>query len=98
MIDLTNPPNVELFRRWDQIEAAYVQMLRFIRISKESPTVAVVTRPGKHMDINPHVTSTSGQGKKDKAFVPKKRIDGAVTIGTEVDGDDDDVPMLIETS
>ncbi|PCH44191.1 hypothetical protein WOLCODRAFT_104736 [Wolfiporia cocos MD-104 SS10] len=48
VIDLTDETNVELFRRWDQKEVAFIQQLRFIRISSEAPEVAVVTRPGKH--------------------------------------------------
>lgn len=48
VIDLTHPTNVELFRKWDQIEAAYVQQLRFIRISSASPETVVVSRSGQH--------------------------------------------------
>ncbi|KAG8214994.1 hypothetical protein J3R82DRAFT_8398 [Butyriboletus roseoflavus] len=46
--DLTHDPTVQLFRRWDQKEIAYVHMLRFIRISSSDPGVAVVSKPGKH--------------------------------------------------
>ncbi|TFK86972.1 hypothetical protein K466DRAFT_576070 [Polyporus arcularius HHB13444] len=48
VIDLTHPINVELFRKWDQQEAAYVQQLRFIRISSASPENVVLARPGQH--------------------------------------------------
>ncbi|KAL6304574.1 hypothetical protein BKA93DRAFT_825740 [Sparassis latifolia] len=48
VIDLTDLPNVELFRRWDQKEAAYIQQLRFIRLSSSTPDHAMVSRPGKH--------------------------------------------------
>ncbi|KAM5533839.1 hypothetical protein V8D89_012502 [Ganoderma adspersum] len=48
VIDLTHPTNVELFRKWDQKEAAYVQQLRFIRISSTSPETIVLSRPGHH--------------------------------------------------
>ncbi|KAI0793880.1 hypothetical protein C8Q74DRAFT_1215355 [Fomes fomentarius] len=48
VIDLTHPTNVELFRKWDQQEAAYVQQLRFIRISSASPETVVLSRPGHH--------------------------------------------------
>ena len=48
VIDLTHPTNVELFRKWDQAEAAYVQQLRFIRISSASPETVVLSRPGRH--------------------------------------------------
>ncbi|TDL23776.1 hypothetical protein BD410DRAFT_150051 [Rickenella mellea] len=49
--DLTHPVNVEIFRRWDQRELAFIQLLRFIRISSENPAAAVVSKPGKHMLI-----------------------------------------------
>ena len=48
VIDLTHPTNVELFRKWDQKEAAYVQQLRFVRISSASPETVVLARPGQH--------------------------------------------------
>ncbi|KAF8740735.1 hypothetical protein AX14_007375 [Amanita brunnescens Koide BX004] len=48
VIDLTHGPNVELFRKWDQKEAAYVEQLRFIRISSADPTLSSVSRRGKH--------------------------------------------------
>lgn len=48
VIDLINPENVELFRRWDQTEVAYVEQLRFIRISSDSPQTFTVSRPGRH--------------------------------------------------
>ncbi|CDO73304.1 hypothetical protein BN946_scf185008.g66 [Trametes cinnabarina] len=48
VLDLTHPTNVELFRKWDQKEAAYIQQLRFIRISSSAPETAVVSRIGHH--------------------------------------------------
>ncbi|KAH9893475.1 hypothetical protein C8Q73DRAFT_647922 [Cubamyces lactineus] len=48
VIDLTHPTNVELFRKWDQKEAAYIQQLRFIRISSTSPDTVIVSRVGQH--------------------------------------------------
>lgn len=39
---------MELFRKWDQKEAAYVQQLRFVRISSASPETVVLARPGQH--------------------------------------------------
>ena len=48
VIDLTHPTNVELFRKWDQKEAAYVQQLRFIRISSAAPETVIVSRAGHH--------------------------------------------------
>jgi translation machinery-associated protein 16 len=49
--DLTHAANVELFRQWDVIELAYIDLLRFIRISKTDPQMAVVSRPGKHFSL-----------------------------------------------
>jgi len=51
IVDLTHPPTVELFRRWDQKEVAFIQLLRFVRISSTNPDVVVVSRPGKHSTI-----------------------------------------------
>ncbi|KAG6891222.1 hypothetical protein C0995_008474 [Termitomyces sp. Mi166 len=51
VIDLTHPATVELFRRWDQKEAAYIQLLRFVRITSTDPDIVVVSRPGKHVSI-----------------------------------------------
>ncbi|KAG5647437.1 hypothetical protein DXG03_009367 [Asterophora parasitica] len=51
--DLTHPATVEVFRRWDQKELAYIQLLRFIRITSTEPDVFVVSRPGKHVSIVP---------------------------------------------
>ena len=48
---MTHAPTVEVFRRWDQKEGAYIQLLRFIRISSADPSVAQVSRPGKHFTI-----------------------------------------------
>ena len=46
--DLTHEINVELFRGWDQKEAGYLQMLRYIRISSTDPEKVIVSRPGQH--------------------------------------------------
>lgn len=51
VIDLTNPPTVELFRKWDQKEVAYIQLLRFIRIFSTDSNRVVVSRPGKHASV-----------------------------------------------
>ncbi|KIL69398.1 hypothetical protein M378DRAFT_157658 [Amanita muscaria Koide BX008] len=51
VVDLTHGPTVELFKKWDQKEIAYVEQLRFIRISSTDPSVAVVSRPGKHPSL-----------------------------------------------
>lgn len=49
--DLTDKPTVELFRKWDQKEVAFVQLLRFIRISSSDPAMAVVSKPGRHHSL-----------------------------------------------
>ena len=46
--DLTHEINVELFRGWDQKEAGYLQMLRYIRISSADPETVIISRPGQH--------------------------------------------------
>jgi len=46
--DLMHEVNVELFRKWDQKQAGYLQLLRFIRISSSDPQNAVLSRSGKH--------------------------------------------------
>ncbi|KAJ3514985.1 hypothetical protein NLJ89_g2042 [Agrocybe chaxingu] len=51
VIDLTHPPTVELLRRWDQKEIAFIQMLRFIRVFSPDTTLVVLSRPGKHCTI-----------------------------------------------
>jgi len=51
IIDLTHPINVQLFREWDQKEIAYIQLLRFIRITSTSADRALVSKPGKHPSL-----------------------------------------------
>ncbi|KAF8498479.1 hypothetical protein F5888DRAFT_174269 [Russula emetica] len=49
--DLTHPENVALYRTWDQREVAFIQLLRFIRISSSKPDMTIVSRPGKHPSL-----------------------------------------------
>jgi len=49
--DLTHAPTVEVFRRWDQKEIAFTELLRFIRIFSSQPDIFVVSKPGKHLSI-----------------------------------------------
>lgn len=49
--DLTYPENVALYRTWDQREVAFIQALRFIRISSTNPELAIVTKLGKHPSL-----------------------------------------------
>jgi len=51
VLDLTHSTNAELLRKWDQKEVAYVQMLRFIRVSSTNPAVAIVSKPGNHPSL-----------------------------------------------
>ncbi|KAI9453419.1 hypothetical protein BJY52DRAFT_1289502 [Lactarius psammicola] len=53
--DLTHRENVALYRTWDQREVAFVQTLRFIRISSTKPELAIVSKPGKQPSLaTPH--------------------------------------------
>lgn len=49
--DLTHPENVALYRTWDQREVAFIQLLRFIRISSTKLDTAIVSKPGKHPSL-----------------------------------------------
>jgi len=51
VLDLTSSTNVELLRRWKQDDASYLDILRFIRISRDHPHEIVVSRPGKHRNF-----------------------------------------------
>ncbi|KIY66445.1 hypothetical protein CYLTODRAFT_377721 [Cylindrobasidium torrendii FP15055 ss-10] len=53
VIDLTHPANVRLFRQWDQKEVAFIDLLRFLRISSTDTERATVSRPGKHFTLVP---------------------------------------------
>ncbi|KIM44488.1 hypothetical protein M413DRAFT_24978 [Hebeloma cylindrosporum] len=66
VIDLTHPPTVELFRRWDQKEVAFIQLLRFIRIFKGDPQLSVLSRPGKHFSL---MEKTKTESQDDEAMV-----------------------------
>ena len=71
VIDLTHGPTVELFRRWDQKELAFIQLLRFIRISSSEPDVVVLSKPGKHFSIL-ESTATSESGDAMDVMVEKE--------------------------
>ena len=49
--DLTHPENVALYRTWDQREVAFIQLLRFIRISSTKLDTAIVSKPGRHPSL-----------------------------------------------
>jgi hypothetical protein len=76
VIDLTHPPTVELFRKWDQKEVAYIQLLRFIRIFQRGSQsrcrfAARETRVrGRHLESG---RTTSGYGHYRGQKVPTLR-------------------------
>jgi len=49
--DLTHLENVALYRTWDQREVAFVQLLRFIRISSAKPDTTILSKPGNHPSL-----------------------------------------------
>lgn len=51
---MTNETNVELLRRWKQDDAAYLDILRYVRVSSEDPNIILVSRPGKHQNLVEH--------------------------------------------
>ncbi|KAG2068748.1 hypothetical protein BDR04DRAFT_742814 [Suillus decipiens] len=55
--DLTHEATVQLFRKWDQTEVAYIQLLRFIRISSVDSMTAVVSKQGEHYSLKQSVTA-----------------------------------------
>ncbi|KAF8817532.1 hypothetical protein BYT27DRAFT_7199066 [Phlegmacium glaucopus] len=65
IIDLTHGPTVEIFRRWDKKELAFIQLLRFIRISSSEPEVVVLSKPGKHLSILESTTVSEGGDAMD---------------------------------
>ncbi|KAK7060911.1 translation machinery-associated protein 16 [Paramarasmius palmivorus] len=68
VIDLTNPANVDLFRKWDQKQVAYIDLLRFIRITSTNPESVVVSRPGKHASIVKAATEQQGHMDVDQSM------------------------------
>ncbi|KAJ6493619.1 hypothetical protein C8R47DRAFT_975396 [Mycena vitilis] len=42
--DLTDPPTLERFRKWDVSSLGYAHLLRFVRISSELPDVIALSR------------------------------------------------------
>ncbi|KAI0741947.1 hypothetical protein C8Q80DRAFT_1221771 [Daedaleopsis nitida] len=82
VVDLTLPTNVELFRKWDQTEAAYVQQLRFIRISSASPETVVLSRAGHHALLKREESRNAASEPQSEA--------------QEENMDTDDAPLLLE--
>lgn len=76
VLDLTYLPNVKLFRAWDQEEFAYIQMLRFTRISSSNPTESVISKPGQHHTLRIENTPQASLDQEmDIADVPKPTSD-----------------------
>jgi translation machinery-associated protein 16 len=73
VIDLTHPATVTLFRNWDQKEVAYLQLLRYIRISSTDPTSFVISKPGKHVLI-------TGDQTNDPAVITDMDVDGQASV------------------
>ncbi|TFY67554.1 hypothetical protein EVG20_g3902 [Dentipellis fragilis] len=70
VLDLTHEQNVALFRRWDQKEITYPQMLRFIRITSAAPETTTVSRPGQHPFLKEAKTSTAEDQEIDTDVAP----------------------------
>ena len=73
VLDLTHPKNVELLRKWDQTEFAYIQILRFIRITSVKPDYFVVSRPGKHYLLSTNTNAAPKSEMQDN--VPTMDVD-----------------------
>jgi hypothetical protein len=82
-------------------------MLRFIRISSAQPEVVIVSRPGKHVTLNPDWTDAqakAGQEKRAKAKVivgmeMQGKAPGSHLLGDtsmDMDEDGEEVPELIQ--
>lgn len=52
---MTDAANVKLFRQWDQKSAAFIQQLRFIRISSSNPETFTLSRVGLHPSLKKHI-------------------------------------------
>lgn len=85
VVDLTDAANVALFRKWDQKDSAYIQQLRFIRISSAQPDVFTVSRYGQHFSL-----------AKPPKPVPAAAAAGPSTSSTEVAMEEDEAPLLLE--
>ena len=58
VLDLTDRANVALIRRWKQDDRAYLDILRYVRISSQDPLRLLVSRPGKHQNLQQHASTT----------------------------------------
>ena len=74
-----------LFRQWDQKESAYIQQLRFIRISSDQPDVFTISRYGQHPSL-----------PKPIKPVPTSAPTDPLPSSTDVDMDEDEAPLLLE--
>ena len=74
--DVTHSENVALFRRLDQADYAFTQILRFVRIASADPDLCIVARLGKH----PSLTNANGATAIDSRYGSA----GARTEGMEI--------------
>lgn len=84
--DLTHEATVELFRKWDQTEVAYIQLLRFIRISSVDSTSTVVSKQGEHHSlkesVHPQAVDEAMVTDRDDTFLTELPSRFASTIMT----------------
>jgi translation machinery-associated protein 16 len=59
VVDLTSPVNVALVRRWKQDDRAYLDILRYVRITSQNPSQLVVGRLGTHQSLKQLTTTAS---------------------------------------
>lgn len=85
VVDLTDAANVALFRKWDQKDSAYIQQLRFIRISSAQPDVFTVSRYGQHFSLS-----------KPQKLAPAVAAAGPSTLSTDVVMEEEEAPLLLE--
>ena len=84
VIDLTEPNNVDLFRRWNQRDAAFVKQLLFVRIYSTKPDLYQVSRYGSHPSLPKAPNSASTVAEQP------------TTSNDDVAMDDDEAPLLLE--
>lgn len=74
VIDLTHAPTVELFRKWDQKELAYLQSLQFIRIFSTNHHRVVIARPWKNPSMAEREANATTEVPMDVHPYPKVDI------------------------
>ncbi|THU97744.1 hypothetical protein K435DRAFT_777827 [Dendrothele bispora CBS 962.96] len=82
VIDLTHAPTVALFRTWDQKQVAFIDLLRFIKITSTNPQSVVVVKPGKHITI---VGAGGGDSNLSKTTTKDAETEGEKDVEMGVD-------------